>query len=83
MHGESIPIEGRIVAVADVFDALTTRRPYKEPWPLAAVENFLEAGAGKHFDPALIDIFRRRRDEFVEVMQALADPEDSAATAEH
>ncbi|SMF29191.1 response regulator [Desulfovibrio gilichinskyi] len=55
--GENIPIEGRIVAVADVFDALTSNRPYKEAWPVEQAFDLLLNEQGKHFDPKLIDIF--------------------------
>jgi len=54
---EEIPIYGRIVAVADVFDALTAKRPYKKPWSLAEALTFMLDNSGKIFDPKLIDIF--------------------------
>jgi putative two-component system response regulator len=57
LAGEDIPIVGRIVAIADVFDALTTRRPYKEAWPIEKAVELLKDEAGQHFDPALIDLF--------------------------
>ncbi|MFZ2524477.1 MAG: HD domain-containing phosphohydrolase [Candidatus Ferrigenium altingense] len=75
MMGESIPVEGRIVAIADVFDALTTRRPYKEPWPLEKTSVFLRENAGKHFDPAVVDIFTAHIEQFARVMHELSDPE--------
>lgn len=50
LAGESIPLEARIVAVADVFDALTSKRPYKDAWPLEMAMEYLQARAGKHFD---------------------------------
>lgn len=56
--GESIPIEARIFAIADVFDALTSRRPYKEPLPFEETMNILDAGRGTHFDPDLLNHFR-------------------------
>lgn len=59
LAGEDIPEMARIVAVADVFDALTTRRPYKEPWPLEKVMDTLQASAGSHFEPRLIEQFTR------------------------
>ncbi len=55
--GEAIPESARIVAVADVFDALSMKRPYKEAWPLEQVTATLRAGAGSHFDPSLIAAF--------------------------
>jgi HD-GYP domain-containing protein (c-di-GMP phosphodiesterase class II) len=55
--GQAIPILARIFAVADVFDALTSRRPYKEPLPCAAAVAQIEQGRGSHFDPAMVDAF--------------------------
>lgn len=57
LRGEDIPMFGRIVAVADVFDALTTRRPYKEAWPDDQACAHLRDQAGKHFDPAVVEAF--------------------------
>jgi len=67
LKDEDIPIFGRIVAVADVFDALTTRRPYKEPMGIAEAMGRLQDDAGKHFDPALAYAFCGIIDEVVEV----------------
>jgi putative two-component system response regulator len=55
--GEQIPLESRIVAIADVFDALTSPRPYKEAWSLQAALDHIQAQAGKHFDPRLVEHF--------------------------
>jgi HD-GYP domain-containing protein (c-di-GMP phosphodiesterase class II) len=55
--GKEITLEGRIVAIADVFDALTTKRPYKKPWPLEKAINLIKSEQGKHFDPELIKVF--------------------------
>jgi putative two-component system response regulator len=57
LAGEAIPLPGRIVTVADVFDALTHRRPYKEPWPVAAAMREILAETGTKFDPAVIAAF--------------------------
>ena len=57
LAGEAIPEAARIVAIADVFDALGTTRPYKEPWPLDRIVATLEEGAGAHFDPRLVGHF--------------------------
>lgn len=57
LSGKAIPIEGRIVAIADVFDALTTRRPYKEPWSVEKALQLLKDESGKHFDPILVECF--------------------------
>ena len=55
--GEQIPESARIVAIADVFDALASKRPYKEAWPIDQVLAVLQEGAGRHFDPVLVDLF--------------------------
>ncbi len=57
--GAAIPESARIVAVADVFDALSMRRPYKEAWPLEKVLATLDQAAGTHFEPRLIETFHR------------------------
>ena len=57
LKGESIPIGARIFAIADVFDALTSRRPYKEPLSFEESMQIIEQGRGTHFDPSLLDIF--------------------------
>jgi response regulator RpfG family c-di-GMP phosphodiesterase len=55
LAGEKIPLEGRIAAVADAFDALTSDRVYRPAFPVGAAVAELEAGRGSHFDPALLD----------------------------
>ncbi len=60
LAGEAIPLHGRIVAVADVFDALTTERPYKRAWDIEHALRFLEEGSGNHFDPACVQAFIAR-----------------------
>ncbi len=57
LAGEAIPLEGRIVAIADVFDALTSVRPYKAAWPVEEAVDFLRQQRGQHFDPVLVDLF--------------------------
>ena len=59
LKGHDIPINARIFAVADVFDALTSRRPYKEPFDLETAMRILMESRGSHFDPILIDAFAR------------------------
>lgn len=73
LSGEAIPIEGRVTAVADVFDALSCRRPYKAPIPLDRCFEMLQQGRGKHFDPQVLDAFVARKDEVVRVAVELAD----------
>ncbi|MFS2014644.1 HD domain-containing phosphohydrolase [Azospirillum sp. CT11-132] len=57
LAGDAIPLAGRIVAVADVFDALLHRRPYKKAWDIGEVLDLLRAEAGSHFDPRVVDAF--------------------------
>lgn len=71
--GEAIPLAGRIVAVADVYDALMSWRPYKEPWPLERVIEHLRDQSGKHFDPLLVDLFLANVDAFSAVRAGLPD----------
>ncbi|HTU26861.1 MAG TPA: HD domain-containing phosphohydrolase [Pirellulales bacterium] len=73
LAGDDIPIEGRITAVADVFDALSSRRPYKPPFHLNQCMEILEEGRGKHFDPTVLDAFFHCRAEIVRVQLQHAD----------
>lgn len=57
LSGEKIPLVGRVTAVADVFDALTSERPYKKAWPVEEAVDFMKNQAGQHFDPAVIEKF--------------------------
>jgi putative two-component system response regulator len=73
LAGESIPIEGRITAVADVFDALTTARPYKEAWTINEAVAHLEKGAGHHFDPRLIALFIENLESILKIKSTYLD----------
>ncbi|MDQ3707387.1 MAG: response regulator [Chloroflexota bacterium] len=73
LQGESIPRVGRIVALADTFDALTHKRPYKDAWPLDKAVEEIRGQRGKQFDPQLVDIFLG-----IDV-QTLTPPEDTPA----
>lgn len=57
LKGEEIPESARIVAIADVFDALTMKRPYKEAWPIERAFDVIEQDAGSHFDPQMVECF--------------------------
>ncbi len=57
LAGDAIPMSARIVAIADVFDALTTARPYKKAWTVEAAIEQVQKDAGKHFDPKLVELF--------------------------
>ncbi|NLX98751.1 MAG: response regulator [Rhodopirellula sp.] len=76
LAGEAIPLEGRITAIADVFDALCSRRPYKPPFPLERSLTIIRQSCGTHFDPAVVDAFFAALDEILEACRQFAD-EDS------
>ena len=73
LKGEEIPLEGRIVALADVFDALTTERPYKEAWPVDEAVALIESERGKHFDPSLVPLFVNTLPKFLEIKIKFAE----------
>jgi putative two-component system response regulator len=64
--GGGIPLQGRLMAVCDVYDALVSKRPYKDPFPPGKAEKIIMEGAGTHFDPALVEAFARVREKFRE-----------------
>ena len=68
-----IPLDGRIVAIADVFDALTTIRPYKKAWPIADAVDEIVLCSGQHFDPQLVDAFLLNISEVTIVQQQFAE----------
>ena len=76
--GEEIPLFSRIVAVADVFDALTSERPYKKAWTLEQAVDFLNTGAGTHFDPACVQAFLNGFDEVLEIRDRYQEEEEAA-----
>jgi len=65
--GEDIPLSARIVAVADVFDALTSKRPYKEPFSFDESFEIIIQGSGKHFDPEIVRVFKENRQKIFEI----------------
>ncbi|HZF71194.1 two-component system response regulator [Sulfuricurvum sp.] len=73
IKGYDIPLAGRIVAIADVFDALTSRRPYKEAWSIERAVEYLQDQKGKHFDGELVDIFLQHMDEIKAIMTQFKD----------
>ncbi|MEO2049993.1 MAG: response regulator [Pirellulales bacterium] len=81
MKGEEIPLPARIVSVADVFDALTSERPYKEAWTVErTIETILEE-SGKQFDPNIVAAFDRCQDKFAQVRQKHSDQNLTVAGA--
>jgi putative two-component system response regulator len=75
LSGDDIPIEGRIVAIGDVFDALTTTRRYKEAWTFEQARAEMEQEKGRHFDPALVDLFFADIDEIEKIRTRYPDPD--------
>lgn len=71
--GNDIPLFGRIVAVADVFDALTSERPYKKAWTVERALEMLRDGSGTHFDPVCVDAFLNDLDEVMKIKQTFMD----------
>jgi putative two-component system response regulator len=69
LAGEQIPLFARIAAVADVFDALTSERPYKQAWPLPQAAEHIAQNSGKHFDPACVSAFLNRWNEAVAIYE--------------
>jgi putative two-component system response regulator len=75
LKGEAIPIFSRIVAVADVFDALTSARPYKAAWTPEAAATYIQQQSGVHFDPGCVLTFFRHWDEVMHIRGRFADDE--------
>ena len=75
--GEAIPLLGRIVAIADVFDALTSERPYKKDWPIRKAVGLITGEAGKHFDPQLVELFQTVLPEILKVREQLLDKKEA------
>ncbi|MCC7325986.1 MAG: response regulator [Burkholderiales bacterium] len=73
LHGEDIPLVARVVAVADVFDALISERPYKHAWNMDEGTDFLKGERGKHFDPTCIDAFLADRIKLQEIIEEFGD----------
>lgn len=74
LAGEAIPLAARLMAVADVFDALVSARPYKAALPHAEAREVIRGGRGRHFDPVVVDAFEEAYDEFDAIAQRVVDP---------
>jgi putative two-component system response regulator len=77
LMGEDIPISGRIVAIADVFDALTSERPYKKAWSVEKAVHLIESEKGEHFDPYLVECFIAILPQILEIKAAYADADNA------
>jgi putative two-component system response regulator len=73
LSGEEIPLVGRIIAIADVFDALTSARPYKEAWPVEKAVEHMLAQRGKHFEGRLVDVFLQQMPALLEIKERWAE----------
>ena len=77
LAGERIPLSARIVAIADVFDALTSERPYKAAWSVEKASQLLVEQAGHHFDPNLVPIFLELMPQIIKIMARYSDEESA------
>ena len=78
LKGEQIPLSARLMAVADVYDALISRRCYKAPMPHDQAVALMQQGRGQHFDPDVLDAFLEIQAEFKAIAERYVDPEDAA-----
>ena len=74
LAGDDIPLAGRIAALADVFDALTSERPYKKAWSVEAAVDLIKENSGKQFDPALVQTFLDQLPGILEITQRFSEP---------
>lgn len=75
LAGDQIPLYGRVAAVADVFDAVTSARPYKKAWPVTDAFDYIRDQAGRHFDPNLVEKFLSAREEVLAIRRRWSEPE--------
>jgi putative two-component system response regulator len=78
LKGGRIPLAGRIVALADVFDALTSKRPYKEAFSIEKSHRIIKQGYGKHFDPKVLDTFFSIQDEILKIKETFQDEQQNS-----
>ncbi|MDR2578749.1 MAG: response regulator [Chitinispirillales bacterium] len=78
LKGEEIPLQGRLMAIADVYDALISERPYKQPFPHEEAVSIIRDGSGSHFDPYLVEVFLKHEQDFREVAVNLGGGEQNA-----
>jgi putative two-component system response regulator len=74
---EQIPLEGRMLSIVDVFDALTTERPYKKAWSVDEAVKYIREAIGSQFDPKTTLIFLDNLQEFIEIKQKYSDQPDA------
>lgn len=76
LKGDKIPLVGRIVGIVDVFDALSSKRPYKGLYPLEITCDILRKERGEHFDPGILDLFLENLQEFLDIKNSLGGEEE-------
>ena len=72
LEKNNIPLPARIVALADTFDVLTSKRSYKDPYPISEALDIIKNERGKHFDPEVVDVFEKNREEMVKINASIA-----------
>jgi len=75
LAGENIPLVGRIVGLADVFDALTSKLPYKDPFSVEKAIDIIKQERGEHFDPHMVDVFLENIDEILQIKEEVSSVE--------
>lgn len=83
LAGEAIPVSGRLMAIADVYDALISRRVYKEPLPHAQAVAIILDGRGSHFDPVMVDAFLDVQESFRQIALDFCEDDDECRALEH
>jgi len=76
LSGAEIPLFARIASLADVFDALTSRRPYKEPYPVERAFHIIKEERGEHFDPDMVDVFLQNMDDVLRIKTEVGSARD-------
>ena len=82
IQGEDIPLSARITSLCDVFDALSSPRPYKDPFPHEKVCDIILSGKGTQFDPVIAEIFEKHHDVFAEIYSRLIEDEEASRLEE-
>ncbi len=77
LYGQAIPLSARIMALADVYDALRSKRPYKEPLSHGQSAHIIKEGGGVRFDPSVVKVFSKLESQFEEIFEAAADEPNS------
>ncbi|NWH06093.1 response regulator [Desulfobacter latus] len=80
LSGDNIPVEGRLMAIADVYDALVSKRVYKPPFPHSQAMAYILKGRGQHFDPDMVDVFKQHAEVFRAIAIEFADHHDEIKT---